>query len=917
MHTTFPELVIRIALSIVVFVFTQDNSSFFAQISNFNFEYLTTEQGLSSNKVQDIIQDRDGFYWIATQNGLNRFDGTSFKIYRHETANNTSLTHNSCIVLAEGKNGDIWVGTYKGVSRFIREKGRFQQIYLTHPVKNLEVTNRIACLVVDREGNVWIGTNGLWKYDTKIDSLISILPDPLESSFISDYGLISHMVYDPAHHGVWFSTSHQLVYFDIPADQFYTIENNPRNWKVFAHADAAELTMDPKNQLWFLAKGSQKLCSFDIDQNSIVVTEKQITSGLHKIYADVKSRIWLGYWSVPTEIYDPAIGGIDTSFFVTHHPGSLINNKLTALFVDQQQNYWIGSWEGISIYHEANQYYKKHQMKMSFPIEEEAQLSITAIAQNKPDFIWLGTSHGLFKYHLTSGISKRIPLDTPHSVITSLYADSNWLWIGSYDRLLCLDIAREAVVKTMQLNPRISFIRKGVKNDLWAAQWNDGLYHINLTTNEIMHFQNDSSGSTSLKSNHLVSGFVDNGSLWIGYNGGVGYSKFDLEVNRIGHFDPLQVDSTSLFAGTITAITKDDLSNIWFGTYGSGVFRYDVDEGSYKLYQQGDGLNSHFINSIIPDRNGNIWISTADGLNYFNSHQGTMSKVDIHLVFPSNDFIANGIQGIDGNIYFFCMNEFVEIRPESYLPEQQPPHIVISGFRIFDKEIVYTPDDTRINLSHWENFFSFEYSLLRTNPRKEVKYAHILSGFDESWNIGTKNFASYTNVPGGHYQFMVKATDSDGQWSDVLLTIPIRVRPPFWRTWWFIALCSIVAIGGIVVLYLYNIRQIRRVYNIKAKISQDLHDDVGSSLSSIHIYSSVVERALNSDPEKARNIVQQIKQNSRQVMENMGDIIWSINTEGHHRESIADRIRNYSTDLLSQKNIACSYNIDQQVDRKL
>ncbi len=152
-----------------------------AQSSNQIFEHLTTEDGLSSNKVEAVIQDREGFYWIATQNGLNRFDGTYFKIYRHNSGDSSSLTHNNCTDLAEDKNGDIWVATYKGVSRFVKSKGTFQPVYLHHPTKNFELTNRIYSIAVDNEGNVWIGGGGLWKYDTKTDKVDLFLKNPQES----------------------------------------------------------------------------------------------------------------------------------------------------------------------------------------------------------------------------------------------------------------------------------------------------------------------------------------------------------------------------------------------------------------------------------------------------------------------------------------------------------------------------------------------------------------------------------------------------------------------------------------------------------------------------------------------------------------------------------------------------------------
>jgi signal transduction histidine kinase len=172
-------------------------------------------------------------------------------------------------------------------------------------------------------------------------------------------------------------------------------------------------------------------------------------------------------------------------------------------------------------------------------------------------------------------------------------------------------------------------------------------------------------------------------------------------------------------------------------------------------------------------------------------------------------------------------------------------------------------------------------------------------------------------VPGGKYHFKLKVTNAEGKWSDPLIDIPLTVRPPYWLTWWFGLLCLGFVSASVYGVYRYRVQQLKRIYSIKSKISQDLHDDVGASLSSIHIYSSVAENALHQDPQKAEKIVQQIKHNSRQVMENMSDIIWSMNTGKSDQESLVGRIKNYGYDLLSQKNIECRYHIDPAVEKKL
>jgi len=177
--------------------------------------------------------------------------------------------------------------------------------------------------------------------------------------------------------------------------------------------------------------------------------------------------------------------------------------------------------------------------------------------------------------------------------------------------------------------------------------------------------------------------------------------------------------------------------------------------------------------------------------------------------------------------------------------------------------------------------------------------------------------ASYTNVPEGNYQFMVKATNDEGKWSDVLLNLAIHIRPPFWHTWWFVALCLTALIFGIYALYQNRIRQVKKIFSVRTKISQDLHDDIGGSLSSINIYSSVAENEVNDNPEKAKEFLQQINLSSRQVMDNISDIVWSNKEDQKDETSLSGRIKNYGYDLLAQKNIECKYVIDAQAEKKI
>ncbi len=919
MHASVSQRIFRcveLIAALVFFLLIKNDGQ--AQNSNQIFEHLTTENGLSSNKVEAVIQDRDGFYWIATQNGLNRYDGTTFKIYRHQSNDSTSLTDNYCTALQEGTNGDIWVSTYKGINRFVKANGSFQQIYLRHQNRNFEITNRVYDMVEDLKGNLWIAGNGLWKYDVQMDSVVYCFTDMPDSSASQDKGLITHLIFDQENNGLWFSNGSDVFFYSIDKNEFYYKRHNPLRWVIFDEADGAELALDRNHGLWFRNLESQSLSFFEFSQNRVTHTSKKVSKGIKQLFTDEKGMLWIFYWLGRSEIYHPLTAVTDTGFFAFHHHRSIISERANSLYIDHHHNYWISTDLGIGIYNEGNQYYKIHTLANKYQLHLPGTITIKAMAQTQPDILWIATDQGLYKYDLPTGIYPKINIQIPITNITTLCPDEETIWIGVYDHIYQFDTKSESVVRNIHLTPGIFFIRKGAEDDLWVGLWTGGLYRIYLKTGEQLYFRKNKDEASSLKSNNLITGFLDHSDFWIGYNAGIGFSKYSMLTDSFIHLHPQQNDLSNWSAGTITVITKDPDEKLWLGTHGGGVLRFDPVTGTFKVFLQEHALNSNYINSIIPDDMGNLWISTADGMNYYNGNSHTLRHLDMDLVFPDNDFVPNGINGVNDKIYFFCKNEFVEIAPYFFHPDLTFPQLVLTNFKVFDRDVPFSADQKKITLSYNENFFSFEYSAIRSQSLHDVQYAYLLEGFDKEWNHPDDQLrANYTNVPEGNYSFQVKVTNDDGQWSETLIDLPVHIRPPFWHTWWFILLCITAIITTVYAIYKNRVQQLQKIFSMRTKISQDLHDDIGGTLSSIHIYSTVAEKEVSGNPEKAKLFLRQINTNSREVMENISDIVWANNTNHEQETSLAARIKNYGYDLLSQKNIQCIYDLDIQAERKL
>jgi len=493
------------------------------------FEYLTAKDGLSSDKIESIIQDREGFYWIATQNGLNRYDGTTFKIFRHHEGYSTSLTNDFCTDLAEDSQGNIWVATVKGICRYTKSTGRFQQWNVSHPTLNAEIVNRIWSIVVDNKDHVWISGVRLWKLEPETNSSHLYSHNPNDLTTIPDNGTIGQIAYDSLRHGLWIMTDSGLNFLDLKTERFYHKNNNPEHWSIFDQANDAELCLDDHHQVWFRNKNDM-LSSFLAEENKISTTPLKLSFRVKNISADHRDRIWLYHWSESPEIFDPRNNYIDSSFFKKHHARSIRCERMEAFFQDENGNYWIGSNLGISIYNDRNQFYRLHQL-----YADRDSINILAVCQTNPGQLWLSTDHGLFQYQLNTERLKRIPgIPSARYVSALCVADGN-VWMSTKNQLICIDADKELIRKRIALPSDIFFIKQGRQANLWVGLWTGGLCDVHTESGSWKQYQAD---STELKTNSLVSALADKEGLWIGYNGGYGFSRFSYSSSHFTHFHP-------------------------------------------------------------------------------------------------------------------------------------------------------------------------------------------------------------------------------------------------------------------------------------------------------------------------------------------------------------------------------------------
>ncbi len=884
------------------------------------FHTLEKKHGLSSSSVTAVICDRDGFYWIATENGLNRFDGTNIRSFYRSMQDSNSLSHNHCTNLLEDVNGDIWIGTLYGLTCYKKRENRFIRIILRHPGFPTDRLNWITGLKMDKEGNIWASTFGLWKYDIKKNLLEPYFPDGKSVDFSAVK--INSIVYDKNLDGFWGITAKGFIYFDRQKRKFYHRGNDPGNISLFRNAEYAAFTRDSSGMIWYPDLKRNKLCRFNPFTNSLAEFPLKYTHAPRRIFVDDKNRVWIFFWEKRSVVFDPANNSIDSMILSPVHSQSPITDVLSYLYIAPDGSYWFCSSRGISIYD------KSRQNKVYLPVPRDSltgkQVTIIEIVQSqtRPGLLWLNTHTGLYRMDLEGNKLLKILQPEFQKKITGLFAyGDSVLFITTVERIFRYNHILKKIEKQF---PGFFPVRTSMVADqamrIWVATWSYGLYQFDHDLRLIRHFSEKVRGAdTSLKTDDIVNlsrFFHHSNSFLLGYNGGNGYAEvFTLSDSIVNYTITVKDSAVKMVSNTVNCFERDDKGNLWIGTFGGGVY-IKSGQGEYRNISQTDGLKTDFINSIVANRDGDMWISTTEGMNVL--HKGSIINPGNEISFNSNDFRKNSFKMTDGSILAFDSRIIMLYYPVVYSLYERKRKVLISDFRIFDRAIPLPANGSPVSLKFRQNFFTIDFSLEKTDPEENVQYMYMLKGFNRGWvQVKNKIEISFTNVPPGYYEFLVKAANLNGEWIYASAPLRLRIIPPYWKTWWFYSLVTGFIFLVLWSFYRYRINHLKKMMAIRTKISQDLHDEIGSALSSIHVYSSVAAKSMQNDPQKAADALRQINENTRQVMENMSDIVWAINTGDIGTTTLEVKLKNYGYDLLTPLNIQCHYRIDKEAEKKL
>ena len=781
------------------------------QSYNYRFNQISVLEGLSNSHAKTILQDYLGFIWIGTENGLNRYDGYSCKVFKHRLNDSSSLPHNEVHRIFEDSYKNLWVCTASGLSMYDRKTHSF----INH--SEIKRSSRVINLIEDKDKTLYTSAStnvyARGKNDKKFRYLFGFVQDDeITALHIDTRGIC------------WMVTRENFIYnYDTKLKRLTERKDIPVK-------GVTSIIEDRDHNILFATLTG--IYSYSPKENKLVpFLQSQLNAIITHFIEDEYGRIWVGTVNKGLYIIDKARTKV---YNYTHHTGdpeSLSSNSVTNIYIDRNNKFWIGTYAGgVNLLTERNFDTYRSNLASQNSLSNN---NIASLCEDNQGNIWIGTDGGglnkfnpktkkFTRYQASPGIANTISTN----VVTSILIDK--------------------------------------KGAMWLGYWDGGFDHYNPVTNKFTHYRKtDKNGpGKDLLSQNVMYLFEDKlGNIWIETLGGL--MLFDQKANRLINYPAgeygrdmyiidmldardgnlylaswggLQIldrkskkrtkfthnekDPRSICNDKLYTVTEDRKGRIWIGT-SDGLSLFDKKSQKFSNIYVKDGLPSDIIYGIYEDRKGNLWLSTNNGICSYNPETKAIKTYDISDGIQGNEFKMNAhLKLKNGDLVFGGINGFTIFNPEKITENKNPPPVVFTDFQIFNSSVNSSDPQSplktdisltkEITLNHHQSVFTLEFSALNFISQQKNQYAYILEGFEKNWNKAGKNRrATYTNLDPGEYTFRVRASNNDGVWNMAGNSIKIIITPPFWLTWWFRLLSFLIIVSGIYFFFKYRTSQIR------------------------------------------------------------------------------------------------------------
>jgi len=812
----------------------------YGQRQDLKTEQIGLNEGLSQSTVRCIFQDRKGLMWFGTKDGLNRYDGYKFIVYKKDNSSN-SLGSNDIKAVTDDKAGNLWIATWEGgLNVYHPSLNSFSRFRKKTGATNSISSNFIEALCRDSYNNIWVGTadNGLDMYDQKSAKFIHYANQPGNPTTLTGNSISA--VFEDSKKNIWVGTTSGLNLLDRKKGSFKQFTHDSRNKASISDNNIKFIFEDKRHVIWIGTYGGG-LNSFNTntDQFKVYTTENSGISSnvLLSMGQDNHDHLWIGTENGGLNLFDPLHESFISYTLADNNQTGVSSNTINAITRDQKGNLWLGTSNGgiNLVKRDADNFrhYKHEQHKNSL-----SNNVVNSIYEDSKSNLWIATDgggldlfnrkEGKFTSHKhLAGKTNSLSSDYVLSVTEALNGD---IWTGTWGSGISVfnpatqqfkHYRHQRDVPGSLSSDYAFYLFRDSENRIWVGTYGGGLDRYLPESDSFKHYAHNNSAN-SISSDHILSINEDHAGNLLICTDGAGLAILNPETDSFTFYKSAS-GSKGLSNNSVSSVFEDEQHYLWVGT-NDGLNRIDRAANVVKKYDIANGLSSNLVRSIVGDRQHNLWIGTSNGLSKLDLKSGQFKNYTSADGLQSNEFKFAHLLSKTGQIYLGGVNGFNEFFPDKIATIAFDPPILFTGFQIFNKEVSVAQQGSdssplksniayadTITLSYRESVITFDFASLNYVSREKKQYRYILEGFDRQWHdLGVKNNLTYTNLDPGSYVLKVKGFTNGGMYSDKIARLYLIIKPPFYKTWWFISLVLLFIAGLVTFIFYRRVASIRR-----------------------------------------------------------------------------------------------------------
>lgn len=903
---------------------------FSQQQKQYAFTHFSTTNGLVTNSVFNILQDKQGYIWLATVDGLQRYDGNRFLTFRHSSTDPHSLPSNYIVQIFLDKDDNIWLYTDGKMGFFNTKTFNFTTIPIEGEDPNIPYDVRFYGKASNGYIALYAEGKGIFIYDPKS----KIFKQKIAFSLHNKQRIIDMESVDNGER-YWIAVYGGLIIYDTKTGNLNYRRHNPDN-NIFiqrlGNDSAVTSYFDVKNDtLWYsswpISPNTPYVCALNLktgEQKSYSIA-KQFNFGYIELNGNLfqqNGRKWFYGRSFITEFT-----GNDKSPFQlipNTYAGeqSITFDRVYDMIEDRQQNIWVATDNGVFVFNPDRQVFNNYKLKHG-PDKEDIEAGSTNACELKNGNILITTwGAGLFYY---DNQLNALTLPPELQTLTQSYmmwcvhehSKTGLIWMGMQGGEMAvydpekkkLEILHDSAFR----NSTIREVTEDRLGNLWFGLQNGSIVKWDLKiSNGDIHKGYDTVKGKGFYIQKMYTG--SDGAIWVGCLHD-GLYKYDAVTNKLlHHYTTNKLNDARLWNSSVNDLYSYNDSLLLIADEALDILNIKTNKITHISTE--NGLPSNTVLSVEADNKGVLWLGLANQLCRFNLQKKIFSTFDRRDGISYDIFnVAGDYKLKDGRLIYLTDKNFIAFNPKDISNTAKPNDIAITSFTLENKAL---PVDSlnkfqTIDLKYDNTSVSIEFSALNYTPQNKLHYYYMLDGLDKSWILSSNlNEAVYNYLPPGDYTFKVKAENAEGKESNIT-ELDLRVIPPFWQTWWFLGL---LALAVIAIFYLFDrerIRKLQALQKMRTQIAGDLHQNVNATLNNINLLSEMAKIKAGKDVERSKEYIDQITDKSRRMIDVMDDMLWSLKPENDSMEKTVLRMQEYAEGLQRTHETKIKMNVDEKV----